>query len=409
MTGPRFPYSYSAVIAQLAGRLAEPAPGYIQVLVGPRQVGKTTLLLEIASRWRGQAVYVAADAAEASLPGWWEEQWRTVERLAKDKPAVILFDEIQYLSNWNRILKAKHDQIRRRRVPVHVVVSGSSSLRIGAGTKETMAGRFERLQLLHWPARELAKRFHLNPAEAVEQIIRYGSYPGAIPLLKDFPRWRAYIRDSIIEPATGRDILATEPIRRPALLRQLFAVSVAHPAQIVSLQKICGQLTDQGALQTVAHYLHVLEEAFLVTAVHKYSERALRRRSSPPKLVVLNQAFLSAAAGEASPTPERQPEQWGRWIENACIAHAFNSGQGVYYWRAEPLEVDLITDGSWGRWAIEIKTGNYGVQHLTGLLEFCRRYPEYRPFVLCDPGSEGTAREAGIGAKSWSDFLLDGM
>ncbi len=110
----------------------------------------------------------------------------------------------------------------------------------GKRVSETMAGRFERLRLFHWPVVELMRYFHLSPGEAVNQYIQSGSYPGCQSLLGQPDRWRAYLRDSIIEPAIGRDILNLEMVRKPALLRQVYAVSVGHPAEVVSLQKLAG-------------------------------------------------------------------------------------------------------------------------------------------------------------------------
>ena len=73
----------------LAERLQEPAPGRVQILTGPRQVGKTNILLEIA-RGRGDAaIYLAADAPEAGLPGWWEAHWRRAVELSRRQEAEI--------------------------------------------------------------------------------------------------------------------------------------------------------------------------------------------------------------------------------------------------------------------------------------------------------------------------------
>jgi uncharacterized protein len=401
--------SYTSVLNVMRQRLTEPAPGHVQVLTGPRQVGKTTLLLELAKHWGKRALYAAADTPEASLPGWWEQQWQRAEQLAQSRGAVLLIDEIQYLAHWSRLLKAGIDRVRRERIALHVVVSGSSSLHIGKGARETMAGRYERLQLLHWSAAEIAERFGVTASKAVEQTVQYGSYPGAVSLLSDLTRWREYVRQSIMEPAVGRDLMMLETIRKPALLRQVFALCTGHPAEIISLQKLCGQLTDKGSLETVAHYLHVLEEAYLVAAVPKYSEKALRQRAAPPKLIVLNNAFLGATSNRLPPQPDAEPERWGRWVENACLAHAWNAGQQVCYWRAEPYEVDMVLDGSWGRWAIEVKSGPYALNDLDGLLEFCRRNRQFSPAVLCAPGDESVARGAGMRALSWRAYLLSGL
>lgn len=311
-----------------------------------------------------------------------------------------MLDEIQYLGKWDRWVKAKADQIQREKWRVNVALSGSSALLVGRGLKETMAGRFETLRLLHWSAADLRAAFGLSDDEAVAHLVRRGSYPGAFPLREDAPRWRAYLRDSIIEPAIGRDILMLEPVRKPALLRQLFLVCLGHPAEIVSLQKLAGELHAAGALETVAHYLEVLEQAYLVAGLEKFSPRRIRRRAAPPKIVVLNHGLMAALEDVSDAHP-----RWGFWVENACLAHAWNRGQEVYYWREEPLEVDGVLVGSWGKWAVEVKTGQFAARDLGSLLEFCRRYPEFQPLVLC---SRERAEETmpGVRLMYWGDFLL---
>ena len=392
----------------LLDRLKEAAPARIQLLTGPRQVGKTTLLLEIAAGFGDRAVYAAGDEPDAALPGFWDRRWAEAETRAQSGTAVLLLDEVHHLSNWATRLKGYWDRARRRRIPLHVVATGSSALRVVTGSRESLAGRFERLTLSHWPAASLAEAFHISPREAALSLVRFGSYPGAVEFQKDFARWRAYIHDAIIEPAIGRDVLALGAVRRPALLRQVFAIAAGSPAQIVSLQKMQGQLQDSGALETVAHYLALLQDAYLVAPLEKYSAKTHRRRSSPPKLVVLNNALLSAAHRHHVIDSVHEPQRFGFWVENACLAFAINQGQQVTYWREEPLEVDAVFDGSWGKWAVEIKTGTFDVHALRGLLEFCHRNSTFRPLVISAPGNEETARRHGIESISWEDFLVGG-
>jgi uncharacterized protein len=392
----------------LLERLKEAAPGRIQLLTGPRQVGKTTLLLEIAAQFADRALYAAGDEPDAALPGFWDRLWAEAEARATKGTAILLLDEVHHISDWAGRLKGQWDQVRRRRIPIHVVATGSSALRVGTGSRESLAGRFERLTLSHWPAAALAAAFHLSPREAAHGLIVFGSYPGAVQFQKDFARWRAYVREAIIEPAIGRDVLALGAVRRPALLRQVFAIAAGSPAHIVSLQKIQGQLQDSGALETVAHYLALLQDAYLIAPVEKYSIQVHRRRASPPKLVLLNNALLSATHPNGVPDPSDEPERFGFWVENACLAFAINQGQQVWYWREEPLEIDAVFDGTWGKWAVEVKTGRFDVQALRALLEFCRRNPAFKPLVISRPGDEETARRHGIESIGWEDFLLDG-
>jgi uncharacterized protein len=239
--------------------------------------------------------------------------------------------------------------------------------------------------------------------------VRFGGYPGAIPLRGEPTRWRAYVRDAIVEPAIATDILALADVRRPALLRQVFAVAAASPAQIVSLQKLQGQLREGSALETIAHYLHLLEEAYLVAALEKHSGRATRRRAAPPKLVTLDNALVAAVDPRGAPERAREPERFGAWVENACLAFAYNAGQRVTYWREEPLEVDAIIEGTWGKWAVEIKTGaRIEAADLRALAELTRREPSYRPLVVCEREAISNVERLGMRATDWRDFLLKG-
>lgn len=375
-------------------------------------MGKTTLLLDLAREFGERALYLACDGPEARLAGFWERLWARAEELARaEAPGILLLDELQQVTDWAGRLKGEWDRLRRLGIPLHVVVTGSSALRLAHGRRESLAGRFERLSLTHWTAAALVEAFGLAPAEAVDHYVRMGSYPGAFPLRAEPDRFRAYVHDAIVEPAVGRDLLALAPVRKPALLRQILSVAASSPAEIVSLQKIQGRLIEAGALETIASYLELLEEAFLVTALEKHSDRVLRRRAAPPKLICLSNAFLAALDPRGFPEPATERSRFGTWVENACLAHAVNSGQRVTYWREEPLEVDGVIEGSWGCWAVEVKTGPIHGHELAGLAEFTRRFPRFRPLLLSAPEdriARGVAERAGFHAQGWDEFLLSG-
>jgi predicted AAA+ superfamily ATPase len=407
MAESSFHLGYRACRALLQRRLSEPAPARIQLLTGPRQVGKTTLLLDLASSLGPAAHYAAADAPEAALPGFLDRLWQGAEELAGSRGrAVVLLDEVQYAPDWAARLKSEWDRLRRRHVPIHIVASGSSALVLGAGSRERLAGRFERLTLTHWTARDLSEVFGLPGYQSARAVVTEGAFPGAFAFREESARWHAYVRDAIIQPALGRDLMALGAVRRPALLRQVFGAAARSPAQIVSLQRIQGSLEDPGAVETIAHYLALLEEAYLVAGLEKYSTRPLRSRAAPPKLVVLSNALLAATDPRGAPDATLEPDRFGAWVENACLAHAVNAGQRVTYWREQPLEVDAVLEGSWGDWAVEVKTGSYTGHDLRGLFEFVGRHPAFRPLVLCDRSAVSVARRAGAEAQPWEDYLL---
>lgn len=403
-----FRLGYAECRDLLVERLAAPDPPPIQLVSGPRQVGKTTLLLELTERLAPRAVYYAADAPEAALPGAWERAWARAEAAATDGRAVLLIDEVHVLSQWAARLKSAWDRARRAKLALGVVATGSSALRLASGSRESLAGRFERITLTHWSPSSLAAAFGIDEHDAVETAVRMGTYPGAFRFRDDVPRWTAYVRDAIVEPAIGRDIVALAAVRRPALLRQVFGVCASSPAQILSLQKIQGQIQDRGALETIAHYLALLEDAYLVAGLPKFSTSGVRRRAAPPKVVALSNAFLAVSDPRGVPAPATDAARFGAWVENACLAHAWNAGQRLAYWREEPLEVDAVLDGSWGPWVIEVKTGAVAAGDARGLSAFAARHPRYRPLVLCDRSQLQVARRLGLGARPWSEFLLRG-
>jgi hypothetical protein len=379
------------------------------MLTGPRQVGKTTILLEIARTSAERALYLAADEPDAVLPGWWSTQWNRALRMAQHGPSVLLIDEVHSLPNWSRLLKAAVDEVYRERLPLHLVISGSAALSLTGGARESMAGRFEHLTLRHWTARDLANAFDLSAEQAAETYVRFGAFPGSMPLLADLPRWRVYVREAILDAAIGRDLLMVEPVRKPALLRQVFAIAIGHPAEVIALHKIAGSLLEAGAISTIAHYLTLLSEAYLVEALPKFSTAEIRRRSSSPKLLPLSNAFLAVVLDDDPPTAATDPLRWGHWLENACLARAVNSGYRVTYWREEPLEVDMVIDGADGKWAVEVKGGEFTGHDLTGLLEFQRRNPAYRPLVIGTERYRQAATRIGVAFLRWQDFVLDGL
>ncbi len=355
----------------LESRLGEKSP-LIQVVVGPRQVGKTTAILQALN---GRGLYQSADAPIPTQPEKIQEWWE--KSMAMDSP-ILAIDEIQKIPGWAEMIKKLWDRNPRPKV----ILSGSASLSIEKKLKESLAGRFELLRAEHWNYSEAFKLFSMTQ----EEYIEFGCYPGSISLLrKDKKRWADYIRDSIIEPVIGRDILQLHPVQNPSLLRQLFGLAVSLPAQVVSLNKLQGQLQDQGAVSTLQHYLDLLSLGFMVSGIQKYTKTSFRTKRSSPKIVVHDNALIRAMeriSGEAI-----SPDTFGRYFENAVIARFLESGWEVYYWNDRDLEVDLVAIGPKGeKLAIEIKSSKVSEKELKGLKKFIELFPEFSPCLLSFPG-----------------------
>ena len=328
---------YRAFKDKLSRRLEEPAP-LIQVLIGPRQVGKTTAIRQILAN---RGIYFSADSPVPLPASEIERLW--LEALALPEQ-LLAIDEIQKISDWSEMVKKLWDA---KKAPMKLVLLGSAALAIEKQLKESLAGRYELIRVEHWNFIEAKKVFQVT----FDQYLEFGCYPGSVSLLHDLERWGAYIRDSIVEPAIGRDILQLHPVDSPALLRQVFRVCVGHPAQIVSLNKLQGMLQDSGALATLQSYLELLSFGFLVTGVQKYSANAIRTRASPPKLIVHDNALIRAFERPATDRPS--PERMGHYLENAVGARFIEAGWDTFYWKDKNNEVDFIVLGPRGeKWAV---------------------------------------------------------
>lgn len=366
--------------ATLEARLAEPRR-FIQVIAGPRQVGKTTLVLQVAERLRVPCRYASADQPTLRGPGWIAEQWDAARAEFGRDDGVLILDEVQKAADWAEAVKRLWDEDTREKRPLRIVLLGSAPLLMQRGLSESLAGRFEVIRLTHWSPAEMREAFGWS----VEQAIFYGGYPGAAPLIADHERWVRYIRDSIIEPTISRDVLLMTRVDKPALLRRLFELSCRYSGQVLSYNKMLGQLQDAGNTTTLAHYLDLLASAGMVTGLPKYAGQIVRRRGSSPKLQVMNTALMTALSGYTFDEARSDPEFWGRLVESAVGAHlanaAFASDFELYYWRERDREVDFVVESHGRRIAIEVKSGRAG-DSLPGLDAFVSTFGESRRLLV---------------------------
>jgi predicted AAA+ superfamily ATPase len=375
-------------------RLREPRR-FLQVVAGPRQVGKTTLVRQALAALAADPnpQRMAQHSVSADNPGlqgssWLATQWETARALASQAGAcVLVLDEVQKLPRWTDEVKPLWDEDTAAGRDVRAVVLGSAPLLIARGLTESMAGRFEMTRLGHWRYREMREAFGFT----LDQFIFYGGYPGAAPLVGDEARWAAYVRDALIETTIAKDVLLMAPVQKPALLRRLFDLACRYSGQMLSYQKMMGQLTDAGNTTTLAHYLELLEGAGMVCGLQKYAGQALRQRASSPKLQVFNTALMGSIAASEGFGFERlraTPELWGRMVESAVGAEllARNLTHGstqplIHYWHEGGREVDFVLRQGTELFALEVKSGMHQ-GNVSGLDAFTTAHPGARPMVL---------------------------
>lgn len=370
-----------AVTDTIAKRLTEKAR-FLEVIVGPRQSGKTTAVRQVLTGLKFPSHYAAADLPAPPDTIWIRKEWERARLLADSgKPAVLILDEVQKVSRWSEEVKRLWDEDRGEGRDIRVALLGSSSLSIQKGLSESLAGRFELIRLYHWNFSECKACFGWN----LNQFLFFGGYPGAAPLIDDEDRWGAYMRDSLIETAISKDVLLLHPVQKPAVLRKLFLLACEYGAQVLSYQKILGQLTEAGNTTTLANYQHLLESAFLITGLEKYSGRKVRQRSSSPKWLPLNTALISALSEIRFSEARKNPAFWGRLAECAVGSYLFQEakrlGFELFYWREGDREVDYILKRGKRLIAIEVKTGEE--KNLSyGFSTFEKRYKAGRFLVV---------------------------
>ncbi len=381
------------IYKEIIKRLKEPRR-FIQVLSGPRQTGKTTLAHQVMEEQNIPSHYVSADEPTLKDRIWIEQQWETARLKVKSKKgALFILDEVQKIDGWSETLKRLWDEDSSNQLGLHVMVLGSSPFLVHRGLTESLTGRFEIIPITHWSFSEMQKAFDWS----IDEYVFYGGYPGAAALIDDHKRWASYIKSSLIETTISRDILYMKRVDKPALLRRLFELGCLYSGQILSYQKMLGQLQDAGNTTTLAHYLDLLEGAGLLAGLSKYAGQRFRQRASSPKLQVLNTALISSQSLLSFEDAKQDKDFWGRLVESSIGASLMNGIQEenieLFYWSSRNREVDFVLSRGETLAAIEVKSGRRKVA-LPGMDTFSKEFTVKRKLLI---GAQGIPIE---------DFLL---
>jgi predicted AAA+ superfamily ATPase len=375
-----------SVIEQLVSRMKEKR-NFIQVITGPRQVGKTTLIGQLLEKLDIPSQYISADAAGPQGAIWIEKHWEAARQthIAEGSGDLILvIDEIQKLDNWSETVKKLWDEDTWNKIPLKLIISGSSRLLLQKGLTESLGGRFEVIHMGHWTLQEMEEAFGWSP----EQYVFYGGYPGSAAIVEDEMRWKRYLTDAIVETSISRDILMLTRVDKPALLRRLFEMGVRHSGMELSYNKMLGQLQDAGNTTTLSHYLTLLGSAGLLSGIEKYSGSIARQRSSSPKFMVHNTALMSSSDTDSFGGIRKHPEKWGRYVESAVGAHLLDGySKGYYslfYWRKGNMEVDFVLVHGDKILALEVKSG--AADNRSGLAAFRKEYPHAAVMLVGERG-----------------------
>lgn len=352
-------------ISTLQKRFSEPAP-LIQILIGPRQVGKTTGVLQFLKTYPKPYHYVSADALLTTDTAWVLDQWQQTRH--KGNKALLVIDEIQKVTEWSETIKKLWDAQQLKNTQIDVLLLGSSSLALSQVASESLAGRFELIPVYHWGYHESNA---LHPM-TLDTYLQYGGYPKSYDYLDDTERWANYVKGSIIDRVIDKDILSFATVKKPALFRQTFEILCNYPSQEISFRKLLGQLQDQGNTDLVRYYIALFEGAFLFKSLQKYSRQAFRVKSSSPKIIPLCPCFYQLF--------NHTEDKYSFVFESTVGATLLQLSPQVYYWREGNAEVDFVVSWQKKLFAIEVKSGKK--RPATGLKAFCTTFPDALPIII---------------------------
>ncbi len=360
---------------------------FIQTVVGPRQVGKTTMVKQVLESVKTPHLFLSTDGVGSSNTAWIKQQWETARiqlKISQSKEFLLVIDEIQKISQWSEFVKEEWDFDTNNSINIKVILLGSSRLLIQKGPGESLAGRFETIYLGHWTFSEMENAFGYT----ADEFTYFGGYPGSAGLISNEKRWKDYIKNSLIESTISQDILMMTRVDKPALLKNLFEIGSQYSGQVLSYSKILGQLQDAGNTTTLSHYLELLSISGLLEGLEKYYTEKVRQRSSSPKFQISNTALLSAQVPHSFVEIKKNPEKWGRWVESVVGAHLLNFSKTedikLYYWRHVNDEIDFVVVHKEKVIALEIKSGN--TQKASGMIAFQKQFKPNKILLIGNSG-----------------------
>ena len=363
-----------AQLSVLESRMAE-SRRTIHVVMGPRQVGKSTMIDQFVEHTSVPYSLFSADGVGKTNTDWISEKWyevRTKMMLYGENEHILIIDEIQKIAGWSETVKKEWDQDTRDKRNLKVILLGSSRLLIQKGLEESLEGRYETLKMGYWEWEEMREAFGFT----MEQFIYFGGFPGLAPYINDEDRWRRMMEDSIISPILNRDILDIEEIRNPSLLRQVFEIGSMYSAQEISLNKMQG-VVKSGTVPTISSYLRILDETMLVKPLYKYDNSTIKTRNSVPKMQAYNNAFRNSYCQHTFEEAVMNKVEWGRQVESAVGAYLAGrsviDGFQLLFWRDEKKnECDYVLKKGESLIAIEVKSGH--ADNIEGYLAFKNRF-----------------------------------
>ncbi len=315
------------------------------IILGPRQVGKTTLLKQICSE-KGDYLHLNAD--EAEVPPLLENANELKLRQVIGKRRVLFIDEAQRIRNIGLTLKIITDQIPE----VTLLVSGSSSLDLASEISEPLTGRKWEFRMFPISWKELAGNVGiLDARKQLETRLIFGMYPDVINQAGDEREVLRQLSSSYLY----KDLLQYGNIRKSDMLEKLLTALALQVGSEVSYNEL-GQLLQMDRA-TVELYIHLLEKAFIVFRLPPFSRNLRNEISSSRKIYFYDNGIRNAVLSDFKPLALRGDTGalWENFIisERMKVLEYERIWAKTYFWRTyQQQEIDYLeeTDGRFSTW-----------------------------------------------------------
>lgn len=347
--------------------------GKINVVLGPRQSGKTTMVRHLVDNRHLDALWLNADLLDVRelLVNMSPEKWRSL--IGRHNAVVI--DEAQRVEGIGLALKILIDSAGE----LPVIVTGSSSLNLQSQLDEPLTGRQYEWILLPFSFAELSRRDLLSEKRSIEARLVYGSYPGVLAGAEDRDRLVSSLASSYLY----KDMLVLDGIAKTSVLDKLVRALAFQVGQEVSYQELSGLVgVDR---KTVEKYVDVLKKCFVVFELPAFSRNQRNEIKKSRKIYFHDLGIRNAVIGNLLPLSSRPQEEIGHLWENYLIAERFKMNVNkpvsvrMHFWRTRlQQEVDYVEECANGIDAWEMKWNPQAAVRCRLPKAFVEAYPEAR-------------------------------
>ena len=312
--------------------------GKAVILVGARQVGKTTLFTEILKEQAEEPLLLNCDDQEV------REMLTNANRselaLLFGSHHVVMIDEAQRVAGVGMVLKRITDNFK----DVQLMVTGSSSLALQQELSEPLTGRAVEFRLFPFTTEELIRDQGIITArQQLESRLVYGSYPDIVTNQQD----ARTLLQNLANNYLYRDLLKMGSIRNPALLEKLLIALSLQLGSMISLNEIAQTIgTDP---KTVDKYIDLLEKCYIVFRLPSFSRNLRNELKKSRKIYFWDNGIRNAVISNFSPVGLRTDmgPLWENFFISERIKSMQHQGRYVksYFWRTDKQqEIDYVEE-----------------------------------------------------------------